>query len=570
MQLHQLLELIRKWFWLIVLAALIGAAAGLAVNHFLPKKYQASATILVNTPNHMDQNSLLGAQQAAKALATIPQTQPILQAALQQTGDTSLSETQLATMVTVQNDLDSQYVIVQVTDTDPARAARLASTIARLSINSFQGTAVNDTYTKFLLSEMATLQSQINSQEQQLKTLNSQSPPNTPLINQVTTSLNQLRQQYGQDVNDYYQLVSIQATLVQDAQIPQKPVGLGAPITAVIGLLIGLIAIVGIIIIIEQSDDVLRSPEKVGKASGLTTFITLKELPATVKQLPWLNSYDSGRGVVVTVKPATALAQRASSLVSTTSQNEDTPTAILTQTPSLDAHSNGKDLLNGRSKPGSRFVLPESFLAFGVLLNSEMDNHQQIPERSGRAMLVTSPENGDGKTLVASQIALGLARIGAKVVLIDTNLRNPQIHKIFGVPNRIGLESILYTDQVRDVNGEMADTVHGALQPTSEPNLMILPSGPVIEAAPVLLSSSRMAEILDQLTRNAFVIIDSPAVLTTSEAMILASKCDDILMVVNAQRTTAARLNQSLGMLSYLHVPVRGVVLNHAHKSTQD
>jgi tyrosine-protein kinase Etk/Wzc len=224
--------------------------------------------------------------------------------------------------------------------------------------------------------------------------------------------------------------------------------------------------------------------------------------------------------------------------------------------------------MNGRDKPVSRFELPESFLALGVLLSSESDYQQHEPIRRGRSLLVTSPENGDGKTMVAAQLALGLARVGVKVVLIDTNLRRPQIHKIFGVTNRIGLSSILYTDKVRDMNGEMVDTIQGVLQPTPEPNLVILPSGPVVDAAPALLSSTRMAEILGRLSRDTFVVIDSPAVLTTSEAMILASKTDDILMVVVAQRTTAA--NQSLGMLSHLHTPVRGVVLNHVRKSDQN
>lgn len=569
MQLRQLFGFIRKWFWLIVLAAIIGAVAGLVVQHYLPKKYQAAATVFVNTPDHMDGNSLSGAQQAAKALASIPQTSPVLDAALQKIGDTSLSDTQLAKMVTVQNDLNSQYVIIQVTDSDPARAAKLTSTIARLSIDAFQGKAANGTNTLFLSNEMAALSKQINSQERQLAALQSQSPPApADQINQVSTSLNALRQQYSSDVSAYNQLTSISATLIQDAQVPQKPVGLGAPILAAIGLLIGLIAIAGVIIIIEQSDDVLRTPEKVEKATGLTTFITLKRLPPTIRQLPWLSSYEPGSGVMVRVKPVSAVAQIASSRE--VAEEEDDETRPLALLPRYQAYSNSSEHLNGRVKENSHFALPESFLTLGVLLNSETGNHQYTPERQGKTMLVTSPENGDGKTLVASQIAIGLARIGAKVVLIDANLRSPQIHKIFGATNRIGLSTILCTDRVRDTDGEMVDTVQGALHPTSEPNLMILPGGPEIEAAPVLLSSTRMAEILSQLRRNTFVIIDGPAVLTASEATILASKSDDILMVVNAQRTTTGRLNQSLRMLSYLHVPVRGAVLNQAHKSSQD
>ncbi len=566
MQPRQIIEIIRKWIWLIVLAALLGAVVGLAVNHFVPKKYQATATVFVNSPNHIDYNSLLGAQQAAKAFTSFPQSQPILEAALQLIGDQSLSETQLAMMVTVQNDLNSQYVIIQVTDSNPVRAARLASTIASLSINQFQGTVINGTNTKFLQSEIVRLQNQINSQEQELSSLQSQpaSPQQAAQINQVTANLNTLRQQYSQDITNYNDLTSIQVVLLQDAQVPQKPIGLGAPISILIGLLIGLIGITAVVILIEQTDDVLRTPEKVDKASGLTTYITLKQLPETIKQLPWLNSYEPGRGVVVTVKPVKTLARSSGSQENKRIEDADTSQqmSLMTRQASSTAH------MNGRTKTNSRFELPESFMALGALLKSDID-HQNLPGEYGRSLLITSPENGDGKTVVASQLALGLARIGARVVLIDTNLRNPHIHKIFGVANRTGLSTILYTDKIGDMTGETVDSLGDVLQPTPEPNLTILPSGPVVDAAPVLLSSARMGNIIDRLSRDAFVIIDSPAVLTTSEAMILASKSGSILMVVNAQHTTAAKLNQSLGMLSHLRVDVRGVVLNQVRKSSR-
>jgi protein-tyrosine kinase len=575
LQLRQIVELIRKWFWLILLAALIGGGAGLAVNHFLPKRYQSSATVFVNSPNHIDYTSLLGAQQAAKAFASYPQAQPILKAALQEIGDKSLSETQLATMVLVQNDLDSQYVIIQVTDSDPVRAARLASMITMLSINQFQGTVVNGTSTKFLAKEIVSLQDQISSLEQELATLQSQPLSTNPTtqaaqtaqINQVLANLNAVRQQYSQDVTTYNDLTAIQITLLQDAQVPQKPIGLGSLLSALIGLLAGLIVIAGVIIFIEQTDDVLREPAKVEAASGLTTYITLKQLPKTARHLPWFKSYEPGKGVVITVKPLTALSQRAASLENDRELKDNTGQRLAVMMKQTASRTH----MNGWGKGAGHFELPESFLALGVLLNSETrdTDHPDSLERYGRSLLITSPENGDGKTLIASQVALGLARIGAKVVLIDTNLRNPQIHKIFGVVNRIGLSTVLYTDKIKDVTGKLVDTLDGVLQPTPEPNLLILPSGPVVEAAPVLISSNRMADILERLSQDAFVVMDCPAVLTTSEAMILASKSDSILMVVNARRTTTATLNRSLGLLSHLHVPVRGVVLNQADKSSR-
>ncbi len=135
MQPRYILGLIRKWLWLIILAALIGGAVGAGVDHILPKKYEADATLFVSSPNHIDENSVLGDQQAARALANFSQSNSVLQATLNSLHIHDLTLPQLTSMVTVQNDLDSQFVIVQVRDKDSQRAAKLASEIG----NPFTG-----------------------------------------------------------------------------------------------------------------------------------------------------------------------------------------------------------------------------------------------------------------------------------------------------------------------------------------------------------------------------------------------------------------------------------------------
>ena len=566
MQPRYILGLVKKWFWLLVLAAIIGGAAGLVVDRLQPKKYQADATVFVNAPNRIDYTALLGAQQAARAFVIFPQSQSILTAALQTVGNTGLSESQLASMVTVQNDLNSQFVDIQVRDSDPTRAARLASAIAKQSINQFQANITGGANTKFLQNEIATLPAEITKEEQEVATQQSQPQPLTVdqqnHINQLNATILAQKQLYSQYLNDNYNLTSIQVSLFQDAQVPDKPVGLGTPLAIAIGILAGLIAILGIILLIEQTDDMLRTPTKVDKATSLPTLITVKHLPEITKQMPWFNGHQPGNGVVVTVKPVAVLAQRVSSEENNYHDIATQQLALPKQVPAIAK----PPVISGAL---SRFELPESFFTLGVLLSSDSDQHDSI-DGSHRSLLVTSPENGDGKTLIASQIALGLARIGVRVVLIDTNLRDPRIHKIFGVPNRIGLSSILSTDKIMDETGQMVDTIFGALHQTPEPNLAILPGGPTIDSAPTLLSSSRMADILDQLSQQAFVVIDSPSILTASEAMILASKSDGILMVVNARHTTANKLNQSLRMLSRIHVPVHGVVLNQVRRNNEN
>jgi capsular exopolysaccharide synthesis family protein len=636
-EIRNVLSLARKWLRLLLLACLLGGAVGFVFGLLQPKTYQGETTLYVSSPNHIDYNTVVGDQQAAKAFALFPQSSSILEAALKKVDDKSLSLTQLKSMVSVQNDLDSQFVIIRVRSSDPKLATQLVAAIAAQSMAQFEasvsdggkmqflqdevvklgteiknlevllttvqgrGTSFNDPATQaariseikdelsglrqlyielvttettsgatsFLLDQVNRVQAEITSLENILTSLQqgqgtSSNDPTVQAayINQLKDELSGLRQLYIQLVTSYGNLTSPQVTILQPAQVPDKPVGPGPVLAAALGMLAGLVAILGVIVFIEQTDDVLRTPAKVAKATGLPTFITVKYLPEVAGQTSWLNGHQPGAGVTVTVKPVTALIRPASSLESKYRMMEESAKRLAVMTKQAPHTVNMR--LTNRAVWG--FELPESFLTLGVLLNR--DSKQEDSSASyRRSLLITSPENGDGKTLIASQIALGLARIGVKVVLVDSNLRNPHIHRLFGISNQTGLSTILSPDN--NGAGQVADSIFSVLQQTPEPNLTILPGGPPIDSAPTLLSSSRMGDILQQLSQNAFVVIDGPAVLTASDAMILASKSDGILMVVNACHTTAVKLNQSLEMLSRLHVPVHGVVLNRVGKQNE-
>ena len=187
-----------------------------------------------------------------------------------------------------------------------------------------------------------------------------------------------------------------------------------------------------------------------------------------------------------------------------------------------------------------------------------------------RSLLISSPEDGDGKTLIASQLALGLARVGVEVVLVDANLNKPEIHSIFGLSNTTGLSSILSSSQNGNSTSHLVDQTFAALQETHEPKLSILTSGPAVDSSPELLSSTRLEAIIHLLSEKAFVIIDGPAVLTSSESVILANKSDGILIVVDARHTTASKLNLSLEMLTWVNTNILGVVLNQVSKGNEN
>ncbi|MGZ3612051.1 MAG: Wzz/FepE/Etk N-terminal domain-containing protein, partial [Ktedonobacteraceae bacterium] len=251
MDINSLLRMIRKWFWLLLLALLVGGAAGLAVDLLQPKAYQASATLFVSSPNRSDINTLLGDQQAAAALASFPQSDAVLRATLQVIGDKSLSLSQLTSMVSVQNDRSTQFVTVTVRDSDPKRAAQLASEDAKQSIFQFEGMLTDPSHTQLaqdlqyqvsqLATEIKNTQDELQNQEQQLANVenNPVADPTTQtdLVNQQTSRITQLNttltalrtaysQLYGEQISYFTSLSNSQVTLLQDAQVPQSPVGL--------------------------------------------------------------------------------------------------------------------------------------------------------------------------------------------------------------------------------------------------------------------------------------------------------------------------------------------------------
>jgi capsular polysaccharide biosynthesis protein len=243
----------RKWFWLILLACLIGGIAGLVVNLIQPKMYEATTTVYLTSPNRSDYNAILGDQQAAKAFALIPTSATVLQAAIQTLGDRSLNLAQLSSILSVKNDPDSQFVTILVRDHNPKRAAWLATEITTLSVTLFQTTTTDGDQTqKFVKQEMDRLQIEIQSLEKILAGAQSQVRPGTSPTDQINTSLLQKRTSYDQLLNSYEGMSNLQIVISQEAQIPTDPLGGGPLLAVAIGMLAGLIAIVGVILFIEH------------------------------------------------------------------------------------------------------------------------------------------------------------------------------------------------------------------------------------------------------------------------------------------------------------------------------
>jgi capsular exopolysaccharide synthesis family protein len=170
-----------------------------------------------------------------------------------------------------------------------------------------------------------------------------------------------------------------------------------------------------------------------------------------------------------------------------------------------------------------------------------------------RAIVVTSPLPGDGKTTVAGNLAVSLAAAGRHVVLVDADLRRPMIAQLFGMPEGAGLTDILAG------RADIADVAHTA---DATGNLAVIASGRVPPNPSELLGSNRMRDLVRSLAEHALVIIDSPPLLPVTDAAVLATVADGALIVVTAGKTTYELLHKATENLAKANARALGIVVN--------
>jgi capsular exopolysaccharide synthesis family protein len=167
-------------------------------------------------------------------------------------------------------------------------------------------------------------------------------------------------------------------------------------------------------------------------------------------------------------------------------------------------------------------------------------------------LLVTSPHQLEGKTLVASNLAAAISQTENKVVVVDADLRLPRLHQLFGIDQGRGLTESL-----------LKNSVDGNLHIIQEDRLSVLTSGEVPPNPTEVIASRSMHHILDKLVEMAdFVVIDSPPVLLAADATTLATQVDGVLLVLRAGKTTSRAVQDTLESLRQVQANVVGVVLN--------
>ncbi|HMJ07575.1 MAG TPA: CpsD/CapB family tyrosine-protein kinase, partial [Pyrinomonadaceae bacterium] len=181
-----------------------------------------------------------------------------------------------------------------------------------------------------------------------------------------------------------------------------------------------------------------------------------------------------------------------------------------------------------------------------------------------KSLLITSSLPSEGKTTTATNTAISLAQTGARVLIIDADMRRPRLHSVFGIPNGEGLSTILASD--------LDDTeILGVIKRDDRTKLFMLTSGPIPPNPAELIGSLQMSNLLKTLSKHfTHVVVDSPPITSFTDGVLIASMVDGVILVVHAGRSSRQVVRRARQLLQDVGARIFGVVLNNVNLNSQD
>ena len=180
-------------------------------------------------------------------------------------------------------------------------------------------------------------------------------------------------------------------------------------------------------------------------------------------------------------------------------------------------------------------------------------------DQNTKTILVTSSDKNEGKTTTVSNLAVSFANLNKKILLIDCDLRNPSIHKMFRLNNIYGLTDILAKDRAVDK----------CIQETELKNLYVLTAGAIPPNPAEILSSDKMKNLIENL-KNVYdyIFIDTPPIGLVTDAGALSSFIDGVVLVVKSESIEKKYLEETKKKLDAVDARILGAILN-SYKSEQ-
>lgn len=305
--------------------------------------------------------------------------------------------------------------------------------------------------------------------------------------------------------------------VIDEAILPKDPVPSNTIRNIVMGFIIGLSLGFGLAYFKEYTDDSIRTQEDV---------TALLNLPVM--------------GIIPNLASADGMGLKFAFLNSARKQLKSPD----------DSGSNGQKQ-NGSlliSQMKSKNPVVESYRSLRSNLQFANMDHAM------NTMIISSANPSEGKTITTANLGIVFALLGKKVIIVDTDLRKPKQHKLFGVNRTPGITDVLV--EGLDIN----EVAHN----TGIENLRLIPCGKTPPNPAEILASQKMTDVIEEISKHAdFILYDSPPLTAVTDPVLLASKLDGILLVVKHRSTNRSLATNIVDQLRKAKVNIVGVVLNH-------
>ena len=580
MEIKQVFILFKRWLWLLILVSLIAGAAGYYISSRQPPMYQASTRFVILRPatTSYDYYSYVDSQQLFSTYVQLLSTEALLDQVSRELGFQVLPGQASASQIS-----DTQFVRLTVTDGNPKKAAAIANALVSILIEQneelqsvrFETTEQNlqqradsaieqvellkgqiaTMSDEILQEQLANVETQIDELQPQVADLQRKVASVNPLIasdEEVTQSLidqaelDQLKSvlslyqeiytelivmeeprtqgetatsqqaQLQRTLNLYEQiyfnsissLEALNLTRVQSipnvvqvelAYPPSSPISPRPQQDAMLYAAVGLLGSAGIAFLVEYMDDTIKTAEDVEKNLGLPVLGYVAEIKNKGN-----NGSEQKSGMAVAVQP--------------------------------------------------RSPVSESFRSLRTSL--EFYN----VDTALKSLIVTSPTEKVGKTTVSTNLAIVFAQNNKRVVLLDADLRRPNVHKQLSITNRIGLSDLLRGRLVLDDVIQVSETI---------PNFHVITSGSLPPNPADLLGSVCMTKILEDLKSEFdWIIIDTPPGIVT-DAQILSTKADGVIYVIQPGKTRKTSASKPLEEFRRVNANLLGVVMNRIPRNRE-
>ena len=491
---------LRSWAKYIIAGTLLAAIVAFAVSSAMPKTFQGHARILVGQTlqtSNPDVNQFDAARNVAKIYTEVAASRNVLdRVSLRLDPNTQPNDDTIAALkkrLSVQASADQPIIEVLATGSGESDAANLANAMADELVASAPTVSPGaQDQLAFIQADLKAMEVEISETRKEIADLAAQTTRNPADEAKLAT----LEQRLVTLRSNYATLVTAtQRENANQLSIFDRAVGISSSpsvaINVLLGALLGFLVMVAIAFTWETVDDRLKSPEDVEEVTGLATVGQIGRMPGEKDR-----------------KPFYRLAT----------------------------------LLYPRSPAAEAFRTLRTNLEFASV------------DQTFRTIVVTSSVPREGKTVVASNLAVAFAQGGRRVILLDADLRRPNVHEMFGLRNDRGLTDMIRSDDVK---------FEQVANQTEVPGLLVVTSGLPPANPAELLGSQRMQRILERLRDlTDVVVIDTAPVGAVTDAAVLAADADATIFVIRGRRTSERTARRGREALEKVHAHVVGVVLN--------